>query len=255
MKQLAPAAPAGMVASLLLAGFRPTRIAPPAPLASVPIDSYGGALYVPALINGASVWLILDTGLSHTGLDRDWASTSLTPIAETESTGVVTSLRLGEVEIPNHHVVLYRLGALSAASGRPERGLLGNDVLHRFTVEIDYPLQRLRLYDPSQYAYSGRGASVQFTPDADVPLLRATVKVPGRQRVDARLLLDTGASGLCIIFAAPFGEDQGLSLLHPAIAAPIGTGLAGDLHGIIVRLQEVRFGRIRIAAPTSAVGT
>jgi PDZ domain-containing protein/aspartyl protease len=256
LEHLGQAARAGMIASLLLAGCRPGRpIAPPVPLTTVPFDSYGGAIHVPAVINGDSVWLILDTGLSRTGLDHDWASTSLMPIVETESTGVVTSLRLGGLEIPNHPVVLYRLGALSAASGRPERGLLGNDVLHRFTVEIDYQLQRLRLYDASHYDYRGRGAPVLFTPDADVPLLSATVKVPGRRPVAARLLLDTGASGLCIIFSAPFGEDQGLALLRPAIVAPIGTGLAGDLHGVIVRLQEVRLGRIRIASPTSAVGT
>ncbi|MGE5760712.1 MAG: aspartyl protease family protein [Gemmatimonadota bacterium] len=224
-------------------------------MATVPFDSYGGAIHVPAVVNGDSVWLILDTGLSRTALDHDWASTSGLPIAETESTGVVTSFRLGGLELPNQRVVLYRLGALSAASGRPERGLLGHDVLHRFTVEIDYQLQRVRLYDASHYEYRGHGASVPFTPDADVPLLRASVKAPGRKSVAARLVLDTGASGLCIILVTAFGEDNALPLLRPAIAAPIGTSLAGDLHGVVVRLQEVRLGRIRIASPTSAVGT
>lgn len=233
----------------------PKPLAPPEPVATVPFDSYGGAIYVPAMVNGDSVWLILDTGLSHTGLDHDWAFASGVPIAQTESTGVVTSFRLGELELPNQRIVLYRLGALSAASGRPERGLLGHDVLHRFTVEIDYRLQRVRLYDASHFVYRGHGASVPFTLDADVPLLSASVKAPGRRRVAARLLLDTGASGLCIILAAPFGEEQRLSLLRPAITAPIGTGLTGDLHGVVVRLQEVRLGRIRIASPTSAVGT
>ena len=245
-----------LIAVLLVTGCLPPKpVAPPQPVATVPFDSYGGAIHVPAVVNGDSVWLILDTGLSRTALDHDWASTSGVPIAETESTGVVTSFRLGGLELSNQRVVLYRLGALSAASGRPERGLLGHDVLHRFTVEIDYPLQRVRLYDASQYDYRGHGAAVPFTPDADVPLLRASVKVRGRKSVAARLVLDTGASGLCIIFVTPFGEDNGLPLLRPAIAAPIGASLAGDLHGVVVRLQEVRLGRIRIVAPTSAVGT
>jgi len=247
---------AGMIAALLTAACWPARrIAAPQPVATVPFDAYGGAIYVPAVVDGDSVWLMLDTGLSHTALDHDWAFTSGLPIAETESTGVVTSFRLGELELSQQHVVLYRLGALSAASGRPERGLLGHDVLHRFTVEIDYQRQRVRLYDAAHYEYRGHGAAVLFAPDADVPLLRASVKAPGRQRVAARLLLDTGASGLCVILATPFGAEQGLSLLRPAITAPIGTSLAGDLHGIVVRLQEVRLGRIRIASPTSAVGT
>ena len=245
-----------LIAVLLVAGCVPSKpVAPPQPMATVPFDSYGGAIYVPAVINGDSVWLMLDTGLSRTGLDHDWASASGVPIVETESTGVATSFHLGEAALPNQRVALYRLGALSAASGRSERGLLGHDVLQRFTVEIDYRQHLVRLYDPSHYDYRGQGSPVPFTPDADVPLLAASVKVPGRRPVEARLLLDTGASGLCIIFSATFGEEQGLSLLRPAIAAPIGTSLAGELHGVIVRLQEVRLGRIRVAGPASAVGT
>src|SRR5439155_63255 len=46
---------------------------PVSPVAVVPFDAYGGAIYVPAVINGDSTWLMLDTGLSRTGLDLDWA--------------------------------------------------------------------------------------------------------------------------------------------------------------------------------------
>jgi len=42
-------------------------------VAVVPFDAYGGAIYVPAVINGDSAWLMLDTGLSRTGLDPAWA--------------------------------------------------------------------------------------------------------------------------------------------------------------------------------------
>src|SRR2546422_6641639 len=50
-----------------------SALAPEPPLAVIPFDPYGGAIYVPAVINGDSAWLMLDTGLSRTGLDRDWA--------------------------------------------------------------------------------------------------------------------------------------------------------------------------------------
>ncbi|HMA38904.1 MAG TPA: hypothetical protein VKP10_02440, partial [Gemmatimonadales bacterium] len=51
---------AGLIAALLLAGCLPSRpVAPPEPVATVPFDSYGGAIHVPALVNGDSVWLIL----------------------------------------------------------------------------------------------------------------------------------------------------------------------------------------------------
>src|SRR5207245_10445129 len=102
--------------------------------------------------------------------------------------------------------------------------------------------------------YRGPGAAVPFTPDADLPLLRATIKVRGRRAIPARLLLDTGASGLCLILTAPFVEQHGLTSVVPAIEAPIGTGLVGELHGTIVRLQELELGRLRVASPTTGLG-
>src|SRR5207247_1736103 len=112
----------------------------------------------------------------------------------------------------------------------------------------------VRLFDAAHYYYTGDGAAVRFTPDADLPLLRASVKIPGRRSIAARLLLDTGASGLCLILTAPFGEQHGLSRVTPAIDAPIGTGLVGELHGTIVRLQELRLGGLKVAFPTTGVG-
>ena len=245
---------AALVWCLCVACWHGTPLAPPEPVATFPFDAYGGAIYVPGVIDGDSAWLMLDTGLSHTGLDRDWAATAGVPAGETTSTAVVKSLRLGELELQNYRVALYRLGGLSEASGRQQRGLVGHDVLQRFAVEIDYQLRRVRLFDAAHYYYKGDGAMVRFTPDADLPLLRASVKIQGRRPIAARLLLDTGASGLCVILTAPFGEQHGLSLLRPAIEAPIGTGLVGELHGTIVRLQELQLGGVRVAAPTTGVG-
>src|SRR2546427_1520024 len=75
-----------------------------------------------------------------------------------------------------------------------------------------------------------------------------------RRPIPARLLLDTGASGLCLILTTPYAERHGLGSVAPAIEAPIGTGLVGDLHGTIVRLQELRLGRVKVRSPTTGLG-
>ena len=249
---------AGRSVALLawLAGcFRAGPAAPPPAVAALPFDPYGGAIYVPAIVNGDSAWLMFDTGLSRTGLDRDWAkSVGATPATDTSATAVVRSLRLGDLQLDRYRTALYPLGGLSEASGRLQQGLLGHDVLHRFTVEIDYPTRRVRLLDAVSYRYRGPGAAVPFTPDADLPLLRAKIKARGQRAIPARLLLDTGASGLCLILTAPFVEQHGLSSVAPAIEAPIGTGLVGELHGTIVRLQELELGHLRVASPTTGLG-
>src|SRR5437870_7640311 len=117
----------------------PARSAPrpPRPDRGTAVRGLGGAIYVPSVIDGDSVWLMLDTGLSRTGLDRDWASTiGIVAAGDTASTTLVPTLRLGQIELPRYRVALYRLRGLSEASGRLQRGLLGHDVLQRFALEI-----------------------------------------------------------------------------------------------------------------------
>jgi len=242
-----------LTACLSLACWHGPAPTPLVPVAVVPFDAYGGAIYVPALINGDSAWLMLDTGLSRTGLDRDWART-VGIVAPAASTAVVDTIRIGELTLRNHLVALYPLNGLSEASGRLQVGLVGHDVLQHYTVEIDYRQRRVRFFDPARYRYKGTGATVRFTPDADLPLLRAHVKVRGRRAIPARLLLDTGASGLCLIVTTPFVEQHGLNQVTPAIEAPIGTGLVGELHGTIVRLQELRLGAVKVPSPTTGLG-
>lgn len=241
-------------------GLAPQRALP---VASLPFDPYGDAIYVPAVVNDDSALLMFDTGLSRTGFDRDWArSIGAVPaapggsagIAESASTTVLRRLQLGNLELLDFPAALYPLQGLSEASGRVQRGLVGHDVLQRFTVEIDYRARRVRLFDPARYRYVGPGTAVPFTPDADRPLLRARIKVRGRRPIPARLLLDTGASGLCLILTTPFVEQHGLTQVSPAIEAPIGTGLVGELHGSIVRLQELRLGGFSIRSPTTGLG-
>ena len=267
MRTAAPSRSAALAASLSLACWHRPTPTPVSPVAVVPFDAYGGAIYVPAVINGDSVWLMLDTGLSRTGLDREWARTfgidpvpasdggpPAGPVAPAASTAVVDTIRLGALTLLNHRVALYPLHGLSEASGRLQVGLVGHDVLQHYAVEIDYRQRRVRLFDAARYRYQGAGTTVRFTADADLPLLRAQVKVRGRRAIPARLLLDTGASGLCLMLTTPFTEQHALGRVTPAIEAPIGTGLVGELHATIVRLQELRLGGVTVPSPTTGLG-
>jgi hypothetical protein len=245
---------AALIACLSLACWHGPTPTPVSPVAVFPFDAYGGAIYVPAVINGDSAWLMLDTGLSRTGLDPAWAKNVGIVPESAAATAVVDTIRLGELALAHYRVALYPLIGLSEASGRPQVGLLGHDVLQHYAVEIDYRQRRVRLFDPLAYRYTGTGATVPFSADADLPLLRAQLEIRGRRPIPARLLLDTGASGLCLILTTPFAEQHGLGRVAPAIEAPIGTGLVGDLHGTIVRLRELRLGGVKVPSPTTGLG-
>ncbi len=254
LRTAAPSRSAALAAYLSLACWHRPTPTPVSPVAVVPFDAYGGAIYVPAVINGDSAWLMLDTGLSRTGLDPAWAKNVGIVPESAAATAVVATIRLGELALMHYRVALYPLTGLSEASGRLQVGLLGHDVLQHYAVEIDYRQRRVRLFDPLAYRYAGTGATVPFSADADLPLLRAQLEVRGRRPIPARLLLDTGASGLCLILTTPFAEQHGLGRVAPAIEAPIGTGLVGDLHGTIVRLQELRLGGVKVRSPTTGLG-
>ena len=262
LRTAAPPRSAALAACLSLACWHGPTPPPLVPVAVVPFDAYGGAIYVPAVINGDSTWLMFDTGLSRTGLDRDWARTMgivpgpapAAPVGPAASTAVVDTIRVGELTLVNYQVALYPLNGLSEASGRLQVGLVGHDVLQHYALEIDYRQRRVRFFDAARYRYKGTGVTVRFTADADLPLLRAQVKVRGRRAIPARLLLDTGASGLCLILTTPFTEQHALGRVTPAIEAPIGTGLVGELHGTIVRLQELRLGGVTVPSPTTGLG-
>jgi len=254
LRTAAPSRSAALAAYLSLACWHGPTPTPISPVAVLPFDAYGGAIYVPAVINGDSAWLMLDTGLSRTGLDPAWAKNVGIVPESAAATAVVDTIRLGELALVHYRVALYPLTGLSEASGRLQVGLVGHDVLQHYAVEIDYRQRRVRLFDPLAYRYTGTGATVPFSADADLPLLRAQLEVRGRRPIPARLLLDTGASGLCLILTTPFAEQHGLGRVAPAIEAPIGTGLVGDLHGTIVRLQELRLGGVKVPSPTTGLG-
>src|SRR2546430_15577062 len=109
---------------------------------------------------------MLDTGLSRTGLDLDWARNAGIvpgpepgePDAPGASTAVVATIRLGELALVHYRVALYPLTGLSEASGRLQAGLVGHDVLQHYAVVIDYRQRRLPVLDPLALRHFGPGA-------------------------------------------------------------------------------------------------
>ncbi len=227
----------------LLLGCGPGTVLPAGapPLAVLPFDFSGGLIYVRGVVNRDSAWLILDTGTSKTGVDREWAwSVGAVPVmapgappqaAETVATALVDTIRLGGLELRNYPVALYHLRAVSEASGRPTRGFLGHDFLEQFTVEIDYRERHVRLYDPARYRYAGSGSVAPFASEGDHPLLRGFVTVAGRRPIPARLLLDTGASvgsGGNVISADGVGATEGRTVGEALGSGSATTGLVSD---------------------------
>src|SRR5262249_51923617 len=66
--------------------------------------------------------------------------------------------RLGGVKAGNSETWIMPLDAeIGPDSGREVRGLVGNFMGKAYTVEIDYPAGRLRVFDADRYEWNGEG--------------------------------------------------------------------------------------------------
>ncbi|HEV8398427.1 MAG TPA: PDZ domain-containing protein [Gemmatimonadales bacterium] len=233
-----------------------SALAAPTPLVSVPFDLYNNHIYVRAIINGDSAWLVLDTGDPHTLLDSAWAlGIGALPFGKLDqfTEARVDSIALGELRLRNYRVDLAQTDLISQASGRPIRGLLGAEVLRRFTVEIDPGERRVKLYDPATYWYSGPGTVVSMVPRRGVVVARARLKISGGRTVKANLVLDTGASRECLIFSRRFVSRHAQLDRLRNVESVVGVGLRGQFNGRIVRVEELRLGPFLARGPTAGL--
>jgi len=172
-----------------------------APLTTIPFELFDGRINVRVMVNGASEWLVLDSGAGRTGLDRSWARKVGVhlPWAPDSNYALVDTIRLESLSLRNYVVDLYSMRSVSEAAGRFQAGLLGQDFLQHFTVEIDYGEQVVRLHDRARYIYKGTGVILPFASRYEYPVVDVFLQRHEADWTKAHLLLDTGSGHLCFI--------------------------------------------------------
>ena len=108
-----------------------------------------GTFLVDARVNGSPAVLMLDTGAEHSLLDREFAQRlDLNPVADADLQTLYSSehsevILVPHLDIQSVHSSGLRtmtddLTATSRALGVHIDGVLGNDVIRRFTITLDY---------------------------------------------------------------------------------------------------------------------
>lgn len=78
-------------------------------------------------------------------------------------------------------------------------GVLGSGFFKRFVVEVDPLGKSVRLHPPTNFQYQGHGEIVPLRFRDDVPVIKTTIVMPGREPIEAELEVDTGCdSGICL---------------------------------------------------------
>jgi predicted aspartyl protease len=95
------------------------------------------------------------------------------------------------------------------ARGRTIDGLLGYDLFDRYAVRIDFTGKTLTLWPASDFTPPQAAVEVPITFAGRLPVVAATVRVSAGRTLDARLMVDTGASQ-AVILRHPFATAHHL---------------------------------------------
>src|SRR2546421_486835 len=181
----------------------------------VPFRTFNNLIFVQASINGsAPASFIFDTGAESTVIDADLAkSLSLKRSGTTVGSGSAGTATAGVIkgaalELGNVKATDLTLYSLSLANFPPDfgiktYGIIGNDVIGRVVVDIDYAAGMLHLYSHEAFTPPADADEVPITIEGNLPFIRTEIAPTGRTRVAAKLELDTGSTG-SILFNSPF---------------------------------------------------
>jgi len=232
------------------------------PFAEVPVRVVQNVPLVDAVMNGAPVTLILDSGADRTVLTNEAARRVGLVFDQRDirrgagAGGVVSSFaarvrrfELAGLSIPDHPV-LATPHPLGGAQGERIDGLLPALVLSAFDVDLDMPGRKMTLYggtvcgDTAIPAWAEPAVTIpaDFTPGPRVMLRVRTGSTGGAGGTELRALLDTGAQ---TTVATPLAAGAaGLTAADIAAGRPITVRGIGPLPvaARVVRLPELEIG-------------
>ena len=223
----------------------------------IPIEMRGPLPLMQATIKGQPATFVLDTGavavaltqpaLRRLGLGIDpRAVNTVTGVGGTSQTvaGRLEGFRIGDLEVPDHRVLLLPPGSALSAGGID--GLFGVSVLSVFEVELDLPRRRATLY-------AGRLCPDTLAPPwaANALVMDASRSERGRFVVPVVLdgkvlnaLVDTGAGSSFVTrdAAAGIGVTPEMLARDPQLAVsgagPANASMAAHRFGAVVIAGE-----------------
>ena len=225
----------------------------------IPFEFFGNLMLLQVRVNDSvSLRFILDTGADTSVIDAQRAKAlGLTPQGKIVTSGAAgsaeatftkgVSVNLPGVKVLDQTIYVLPLESLSAL-GQKIDGVLGNDVLKEFVLEIDYSAGTINLYEPRGYRYSGAGKIIPLTIDEGLLFVRASVTPQGRAPIEAKFEIDSGSTG-AILLNTPFVESHKLLATVPKTIQTNSGGVGGTAKMLIGRVNNVRLGRFVIDHP------
>jgi hypothetical protein len=155
------------------------------------------------------------------------------------------TFELPGLESAGHRINITDFKPLNEQFVRAEDGFLGYDFLSRYVVAVDYAGQKMTVYDPSTFKYTGSGVAFPVHFRHRWPYINGTIKVKGLDAQSGEFLVDSG-SGDAV------DDPAILKSTGPLRKIQTGVGLGKPGQGMLGRAEYFELDHYRLLAPITS---
>lgn len=193
--------------------------------------------------------LILDTGMGFKGVylfDKDIADEiDMTGAVEARVPGfgagepsralMITDgcLKFDEIHVDSQPVIISQ--SEYTQKFRAD-GVVGWNLFGHYTVEINYDDEQIILHDTASFQPDSGWISLPLTLENNLPIIAGSLEVAVGEIIPVKLNIDLGYKGAIQLVLKP---DRKFTLPQNLDSTLIGTGLSGDVHGMIGKCQSI----------------
>lgn len=223
---------------------------------------------IPLFINNSdTLFFVLDTGLNTAILTELSLSDSLSleysrrvrlsglgegePIQALHSTGNRFTINGIVGHNQDMYVLLQNIFNLSSLLGTRVHGIVGYDLFNHFIIEMDYSRRLITLHNPIFYEpkYPKNSITLPLEMQDTKPFITAEIEQEDGSRITVKLLVDLGASHA--LWLDPH-TDKRIRLPEKTVETYLGTGLSGQIHGVLGKINKLILGPYVLNEPIVA---
>lgn len=129
---------------------------------------------------------------------------------------------------------------LKNSMGTEVHGILGYELFSRFVVKVDYEAKKLTLMLPNKFKPKKSYDVLPITVEDTKPFIHAKLQVNDTTTIDAKFLVDSGASHGLLLEA---NSEPHITVPEKNIKAILGRGIGGVITGRIARIKSLKIGK------------
>ncbi len=229
----------------------------------IPIELHNNLIVVPVVLNGMlPLKFIVDTGVRTAILTQKTFSDILNltysrkysiagPGGENIVDAYITnnvSLDLPGVSGKGHALLVLDQDMLELRNylGSDVHGILGYEMFSRFIVAVDYEKKVLTLYAPGKFRKKRKYQKLDMEIVDTKPFIYAEVEMSSGEKLNARLLVDSGASHGLMLEPA---SNPVIVVPEKKVSTVIGRGIGGEILGKVGRINQLKLGSYKLEEP------